>query len=523
MIPVLTRDQIRAYDTRAIEHCHVPGLILMENAGIGAVREIEAILSTCAPSGPVVVVCGAGNNGGDGFVVARHLAARGRGVQVLLAANAAKLRGDARANHDAYVGLGGVVMNCAAELTPLRSALAGAVVVVDALFGTGLDRPVEGHLAGVIDEINRAKAPRVSLDIPSGIDCDTGRVLGAAVRADSTITFAHLKPGLLAGEGAVHSGRVSCAPLGIADAALLEEVGWRAEVITAQAVAATLGERAPDAHKYRAGSVLVVAGSPGKVGAALLCGRAALRAGAGIVSIGTSPQAADALDVQVAELMTTRLGSATLEADLACALAKRDAVAIGPGLGFDADARGLVERVVLGFDGPVVVDADALAAFAGRAGELRGAPGPRILTPHEGELAKLLGTSAAVVAADRFGAAAEGSRLSGATVVLKGRNSLVAAPDGGIFVCRAGSAVLATAGSGDVLAGIVGAFACIAPPTAAACAAVFVHALAADLWRGRTRADRGLVASDLIALLPGALARVQRSAPTGIAEAPALA
>ncbi|MCC6521300.1 MAG: NAD(P)H-hydrate epimerase, partial [Polyangiaceae bacterium] len=420
MIPVLDRAQMRAYDRHAIEHCQVPGLVLMENAGAGAARRVAELARACSPgpsaAAPVVVVCGAGNNGGDGFVVARHLAACGLPVEVVLAVEAGKLAGDARANYLAWCGLGGAVGSAATAQEPLRAALERASLVVDALFGTGLDRPITGHLAAVVAALDAVDRPRVALDIPSGIDCDTGRVLGVAVRADMTVTFAHYKVGLLAGEGSRLAGRVVRVPLGFPDAGVLAAVGSRATVIEPARVRATLGRRPADGHKYRSGSLLVVAGSPGKVGAALLAGRAALRTGAGIVTLATSASAADALDAQVGELMTARLDPDALDATLDPLLLRRDAVAIGPGLGLDERARALCERIVLGHPGPVVVDADALTHFAGRAASLRRAAGARVLTPHEGELGRLLGVPSADVAADRFGAARRAADATGATV-----------------------------------------------------------------------------------------------------------
>lgn len=512
MTHVLDRDQIRAYDRHAIERCSVPGLVLMENAGRGAADRLCALAS--APRGhaerPVVIVCGRGNNGGDGFVVARHLATRGLPVRVVLLGTVADVTGDARANLDAYLGLGRSITQVVGDddLAGLGALLDGASQVVDAIFGTGLDRPVTGSLARVVELVNQARAPIVALDIPSGIDANTGQVLGSAVRAQHTLTFARPKVGLFAGAGAEHAGAIEVVDLGIPDEAIIDAVGFRARVVSPSDVARWLGRRAADAHKYRSGSLLVVAGSPGKIGAALLAARGALRAGAGIVTVGTWPEAAEAIDRQAGEWMTTRLDPTHLDESLAEALARRDAVAIGPGLGLGEQARRLVERIVIGFAGPVVVDADAVSAFAGRAEELRLAAGPRVLTPHAGELGRLLGARAADVEADRFGWARRGAEQTGQLVVLKGRNTVIARPDGGLWVCTAGNVVLATGGSGDVLTGIMGALACNAPAEGAACAAVYLHATAADDWRAASGADRGMVAGDLAAALPAVIARV---------------
>jgi NAD(P)H-hydrate epimerase len=377
---------------------------------------------------------------------------------------------------------------------------------VDALFGTGLDRPVEGYRGEVIDCINEAGCLTVALDIPSGIDADCGAVLGTAILADHTVTFAHHKTGMFTGPGVEHAGLIHRVGLGLPDAEILQAVGWVAEIIGADDALAWMARRGVDCHKYRAGSLLVLAGSPGKVGAALLAARGALRTGAGIVTIGTWPAAADSLDSAVAEVMTARIDPAELDGTLEEALRKRNAVAIGPGLGLGVDARALVDRIVLGFEGPAVVDADAISLFAGRPEALRTARGPRVLTPHSGELARLMGTTADAVEANRFDAALGAARATGQVVVLKGPNTLIAAPDGGCFVCTRGSSLLGTAGSGDVLTGMVGALLCVAPPLGAACAAVFVHATVADLWGADHGADRGMVAGDIVDGIPDAMA-----------------
>jgi len=513
MTLVLSREQIRAYDRHAIERCAVPGLVLMENAGRGAAECIARLLPTepSARSGAVLIVCGRRNNGGDGFVVGRHLLARGLAVQCFVAGKAAELQGDARANLAAYVGVGGLLreLDGPAALGELGDALRAARLVVDALFGTGLDRPIAGSTHDIIAAMNaHAAGPLVALDIPSGIDADTGQVLGIAVRAKHTITFARHKCGLLAGQGAEHAGEVHVVGLGVPDESIVAAVGHTAEVVEPAAVARALGRRPADAHKYQAGAVLIVAGRPGKVGAALLAGRAALRSGAGLVTIGTWPAAADSVDGQAAELMTARIDPSNLEQSLAEALHKRQAVAIGPGLGLDAQARTLVERVVLGFAGPAVVDADAISHFAGRPEALRAASGARVLTPHAGELARLLGLAATEVEANRFHYARSAALATGQVVVLKGRHTLIAGPDGALFVCTRGNAALATAGSGDVLTGMISALLCVAEPAAAACAGVFLHAAAADQWCDAHGADRGLVASDLIAAIPDLIGSV---------------
>ncbi|HZO11604.1 MAG TPA: NAD(P)H-hydrate dehydratase [Polyangiaceae bacterium] len=502
---ILTREQMRAYDAHAIDACKVPGVVLMENAGRGAADIIAQ-----ESKGAVTIVCGRGNNGGDGLVVARHLMTRGFEVRVLLAGEPDRVRGDARANLDAFVGLGGAVTSLSAspgdDLKPLHEALETASFGVDALFGTGLDRPLEGRMLEIVAALNEASCPIVALDIPSGLDANTGAVLGDAVCADLTITFGAYKPGLLQGEAANHTGVIELVELGIPDAGILDHVGCDTRFIVDDDVRDALGTRAPDTHKYRAGSVLVVAGSTGKAGAALLSARAALRAGAGIVTVATWPEVADRIEGRIEEVMTARLDRDSLEGSLEAALDRRNAVAIGPGLGLDESARRVSERLLLGFGGPLIADADAISHFAGRPEELRAAAGPRVLTPHSGELARLLGVTSRDIEADRFAAAREAAKRTGQVIVLKGRHTLVASSEG-MHVCRLGNAVLATAGAGDVLTGIVGALLCSsASAHDAACAAVHLHALCADRWREGVGADRGLLAGDLAEGLPDAIA-----------------
>ncbi len=501
--PILTREQMRAYDACAIEQCAVPGLLLMENAGRGAAD----LIAERGSYGPVIVVCGTGNNGGDGFVVARHLLARGIYAEAILLGEPEKVAGDAGVNLAAFLGVGGrvAVIEEGGDLDELSQALETATVVVDALFGTGLSRPVRGDHAAAIEAINAAECPCVALDIPSGIDANTGAVLGVAVRADATVTFGQLKSGLVQGGGVVHSGTITVVGLGFPDGGVLEEVGSEASFIEADAVAALLGARALDTHKYRAGSVLVVAGSRGKLGAALLVARGVLRAGAGLATIATWPEVAEALTGRFDEAMTFALEPADVEASLAAALERRKALAIGPGLGTDERARALSERLVLGWDGPMVVDADAITCFAGRPRTLREAEGPRVLTPHAGELGRLIGRSSEAVEAHRFAAAREAAELTGATVVLKGPHTVVATGDT-LAVCAEGNVALATAGSGDVLTGVLAALLATLPPHEAACAGVLLHARAAERWTRRTGADRGMLASEIADGIPGALA-----------------
>ncbi len=505
MIPVLSRAQMRAFDRYAIETCHVPGVVLMENAGRGAADVIGRLLGPALRNARVVVVCGAGNNGGDGFVVARHLWARGADVRVFLAGSPERVFGDARINHDSYVDLGGqvTIVRPGDPTADLEATLGLADLVVDALFGTGLDRAITGPIADIIDAINRAPGRRVSLDIPSGLDADSGAPLGACVEAHDTVCFGHLKVGLLTPQGARFAGRVHVCDLGLPDT-ILGKVGHVAEVIERRAIARAIGPRETDAHKFSVGAVLVCAGSAGKSGAALLCARGAFRAGAGVVTIGTWTEAIAAVDARMPEVMAVELERKTPLAKLDGLLQGRRVVVIGPGFGLDDAARKVVDHIIETFTGAVVFDADAITLYRERAHKLAKAKGTVVLTPHAGEMGRLLGVAAEVVERDRFGAVRKIVEQTKAVCVLKGARTIVASPEGRVAVNTTGNPILATAGSGDVLAGMIGAFLCSMPPFEAAMTGVHVHGLSGDVLRARL-GDRGVFAGELADEVPRVL------------------
>lgn len=515
MIPVLSAAQARAFDAFVAEACAVPSLLLMENAG----RSAALVAAERLPAGAdVLCVCGAGNNGGDGYVVARQLALLGHRVQVASLVRDAELRGDAAINAAAWRGVGGAVREVLedADVEAVLAPLIGrAALVVDGLFGTGLSRELTGRYRAAVERINALERPVLALDLPSGLHADTGAVLGAAVRADVTVTFGHPKPGLLTSRAADLVGELRIGPLGVSP-----ELGPGREPtaywLEPTDVASLAARRTASAHKGSSGRVLVIAGSVGKSGAALLAGTAALRGGAGLVTLATFAEAARSLDQRVIELMTEPLDAERPAASLARLLEGVDAVVVGPGLGMNAAARGVVEHVVRHFDGPKVLDADAVSHYAGRGAELAGAPGSCLLTPHPGELGRLLGTSAAQIEGDRFAAIEEAVRVTGQTVLLKGPHTLIAAPGGPPWVSSAGHPVLASGGSGDVLAGLCGACSVGLPPRQAAALAAQLHGRAARLWvAAHAGADRGLLARELCDLLPEARAELcgVRAAP----------
>jgi hydroxyethylthiazole kinase-like uncharacterized protein yjeF len=500
--PVLSRAQMRAFDQHAIEVCGVPSLVLMENAGRGATDVLVGeLLEGDAADADVVVVCGTGNNGGDGLVVARHLLVRHARAHVFLAGDIAKLSPDARANLEAWRGLGGAVHEIpAGDLAVLEQALTDADAIVDALFGTGLDRPIEGPLAGVIRAMNAAGPPCLALDLPSGLDADTGAALGVAVDASVTATFGHPKLGLLTPAGAVLAGEVHVVDIGV-PGEIVAHVGGSAQLLEAADLGLWIARRPPGSHKGSSGHVVVVAGSPGRVGAPQLVARGAMRAGAGLATIVTWPAAATSIEGHVLEVMTARLDPEHMSESLDAALRAAGAVVVGPGFGLDEAARTAVEYVLASWRGPVVVDADALTMFAGRPSVFMAAK-QAVLTPHPGEAARLLGCSPAEIEADRFRSARELVAASGAVVVLKGAHTIVASPDSRLAVSPIVCPALATAGSGDVLGGIVAAMACGLPAFEAACAGVLLHGQAGEAWARTRSTDRGMLASEIADELP---------------------
>ena len=491
--------EMRAIDEAAIRALGIPGLRLMEAAG-AAVAAHAALL---APRGRVVLACGAGNNGGDGWVAARLLHAAGREVLAVSLAPRDRLRGDARAAREAAEAAG----------VPVREAAGAAALdagpgelLVDAILGTGLGRPPEGLAAAAIrriGELRRAGARVLAVDLPSGLDADTGRPPGDCVRADRTVTFAFPKRGLLLFPGAELAGEVAVADIGIpAEAAARVPVGC--ELLEEEEARALVPPRPPDAHKGHAGRLLVIAGSPGKTGAAGLALAGALRGGAGLVTLAAREEVLALALSGRPEAMSLPLhghgplGPGDLE-PLLSAAREVDALVVGPGIPRGPETGALLRALLAGAGRPAVIDADALNALAAARAEggVAGLPSPAVLTPHPGEMARLCGLPVEAVQADRVGLAARQAAAWGCTVVLKGARTVVAGAAGPPAVIPTGNAGLATGGTGDVLAGLAGALLAggIAARDAAR-AAAWVHGRAGDL-AARRLGQRGLLASDL--------------------------
>jgi NAD(P)H-hydrate epimerase len=492
--PLPDAARMRAIDAWAIDECGVPSLELMEHAGSG----LADLARSLAPSGPIVVVAGKGNNGGDGLVAARLLRDGGREVDVLLAGDPAELQGDARANVERLTGAPPQALG-----DPIR---ADAALIVDALLGTGASGEPRGEIAAAIAAIEASPAPVLAADVPSGVDASSGVVAGAAVHAVATATFHAAKPGLWIEPGRGYAGAVHVVAIGIPDGApVTANVG-----LIRDALLDELPRRSAGSTKFTSGTVLVAGGSPGLTGAPCMAALAAQRAGAGYVTVAVPASLSLVFETRLLEAMTLALPDEHGAPTSAAAGVLLEAVAhrpggvlvLGPGVGRSSEAIAYVQQLVAGCDRPLVLDADGLHAYAGALAALGDAHrGAVVITPHEGELGRLLGISSEEVAFDRLRCAREAARQAHAVVVLKGDDTLVADPDGCVAVSSGATPGLATAGTGDVLAGVVGALlAARLEPFEAAAAAVRLHALAgrrAAALHGRD----GMIASDVIEAL----------------------
>jgi len=493
--PLYDAAGMRAVDRWAIEEQGVPSLELMERAGEAVADAVAAL----GPRGPVRVVAGKGNNAGDGFVAARHLARRGFEVEVLLLWPAAELRGDAAAN----------LARVEAEPAPadLEARLAGSGAVVDAIFGTGFSGAPRDPAAAAIAAVNRCGAPVVACDVPSGVDASTGEAAGAAVAADVTVSFHAAKLGHLVAPGKWHTGELRVAPIGIPPGAPVAPAAGR----IGEGVLQLAPRRGPRSTKFTSGQVTVAGGSRGLTGAVRMASEAAIRAGAGYATVAVPADLELAFECGRPEVMSRgcpcedgRLTEAAAEAVLG-AFERAAAGVLGPGLGRDSRSLALARAVAPRIGCPLVLDADGLNAFAGRAADLAARRAPTVLTPHAGELGRLLGRDHREVGDHRLACAREAAAATGAVVVLKGDDTLVV--DGERAAVNALPApALATAGSGDVLAGMIAALLARGlEPFAAACAAVLAHARAGREAARRVGAAESVIAGDVIAAIPAGL------------------
>jgi ADP-dependent NAD(P)H-hydrate dehydratase / NAD(P)H-hydrate epimerase len=511
---IVSTDEMRSIDRATSERFGVPSLTLMENAGTAVA---EFVISHYPRAERIVVLCGKGNNGGDGFVAARRLHEQKRRVQVILLADPDDLRGDAAVMFGQVPVAAIAVRSCEEwKSEPVRSSLQ-ADLYVDAVLGTGFKPPVTGLYADAIAIMNASRVPVIAVDILSGADADAVEAQsGTIARADAIVTFTAPRPAHVF--GGLTSGPTVVAEIGSPEEAIVSAL--QLNVITAREVAPLIGLRPAESNKGKYGHVLVVGGSLGKSGAAAMAGMAVLRAGAGLSTVATPKSVLGTVAGFHPELMTEPLPETGAGAISTSALDRieelaegKTVLAIGPGISRDPQTAELVRSLVARVQLPMVVDADGLNAFGGRTDELNGKGQTIVMTPHPGEMARLAGCSIADVQQDRLGVARKFAREHELIVVLKGHRTLVVQPDGEAWVNMTGNPGMATGGTGDVLTGVVAGMIAQHPKDAfaAVLAAVHLHGLAGDVMRERV-GEHSLVATDLLRGLPEAFRRMRETA-----------
>lgn len=514
---LVTAAEMQEMDRRTIESFGIPGLVLMENAARGATRILLKRFQGLENK-KIGVLAGRGNNGGDGFVMARYLFQKGIRVTVYLLSQKPSVKGDAAANLLLLDALGVPVIEMpdARSFSQHRIGLRHQDLWIDAILGTGLKSDVKGYFKDVIEFVNQSKKPVFAVDVPSGLNADTGQPCGACVRAHTTATFAYPKIGHLVYPGAGFTGNLEVVDIGIPPG-IAREIGPRQYILGPQTIRDALALRPPDAHKGHTGHLLVVAGSTGKTGAAAMTAVTAMRSGAGLVTLGIPESLNPILEVQVIEAMTSplpeipggALGKSSLDAILDL-LADKKCLALGPGLGTAPETRMLVHRLVQESTAPIVIDADGLNCLAGKTAILKKLKVPAILTPHPGEMARLTDSTPAEVQKDRITCARNFSEKFDVHVVLKGARTVIAHPDGRVYVNPTGNAGMAAGGMGDVLTGIVaGLVTQGCAPESAARMGVYLHGSAADDLQ-RKKGAVGYLATEVIDAIPEQFQKLER-------------
>lgn len=504
-----TAEQMRALDRLSIEELKIPGIVLMENAGSGTARLIDQTFGDESEKG-VIIICGLGNNGGDGFVIARHLHNMGYEVHIYLVGAKSKIKGDAKTNFKIVQKMGLPVWEIKSkrDVDDFGPALMNAGVVVDALFGTGLTRAIEGLFAGVIELVNENDVPVVAVDIASGLSANTGQPTGPVIAADMTATYGLGKIGQFLSPGAEISGQVEIIDISIPE--LCEERVWiPTHLIELDDILPLFVPRDPDTHKGTYGHVLMIGGSAGMNGAIIMAADAAVRTGAGLVTAALPESQLAIAEATLLESLKVGLPAnkyGELDASAIVPLLKmvkdKDVIAIGPGLGRSEDSAAVVLGLIEQTDAPMVIDADGLNALAGRIDSFNFAEKNLVLTPHPGEMARLIGTTTEEVQKDRIGCAADLSHKTGAVVVLKGSRTVIAEPEGQIWVNPTGNPGMASGGMGDVLTGMIAGFiAQGTEPLQAAIAGVHLHGLAGDYAKADV-GEHGLRAGEVLNQLP---------------------
>jgi hydroxyethylthiazole kinase-like uncharacterized protein yjeF len=510
MMKVATAEEMQELDRKAIETYRIPGIVLMENAGRGAAEVISRTFPDFHRK-KFAIIAGKGNNGGDGFVIARYLLNKGVLVRVYLLTDPKGLRGDAETNFHVFHRMKGEVISVPSskDYIKVKKDLERFDLLVDGIFGTGLDAEVRGYYREVIDHLNMLQKPIVAIDIPSGLDADTGKPLGAAIRASLTITFGLPKIGLLIPPGIDYVGEVKVIDIGIPKR-LVEEERIPTYLLEKEEIQKWLSiPRRPDTHKGDYGHLLVIAGSVGKTGAAAMASLSALRMGAGLVTLAIPKSLNAIMEAKLTEVMTEPLPETPKQTLSLRAFSpilrlceNKRAVIIGPGLGTYKETQSLILKLIRTLNLPIILDADGITALAAQSKILPVANRLLILTPHPGEMARLIRSQVKDVLDDRIGLSRNFSQSHQVHLVLKGHPSLISTPKGEIFINPTGNPGMASAGAGDVLTGMIGGLVCqgfdILPSLQIA---VYLHGLAGDEG-AKEMGEKSLIASDLIEKIP---------------------
>lgn len=509
MLPLVTALEMREIDRKAAEVFGTPTLDLMENAGKGLAKVIQKHYPATKR---VAIFCGKGNNGGDGLVAARYLSGKAN-VVVFLLCGKNEISGNARVNLDKFKGKLFEITE-EEEFKKTISGAAKADIIVDAILGTGLKSELSLPYRSIVEGINSLGKRVIAVDIPSGIDSDTGQIMGAAVKAEMTITFGIPKVGLYLFPGCDYAGKIEVIDIGFPEA-LISAEGMKTGIIEHADIAPLFPERPKDTHKGSFGHLLVVAGSRGKTGAAAMASNAALRSGAGLVTLAVPKNLQPIYEMKLTEVMTEPLseaekwsiGESALEEVIKLSEDK-SALAIGPGIVPTPSAIKVMAGLIEDIPQPLVIDAGGIDAIAENPDILKNAKGPRVITPHPGEMGRLLGLSSREVQADRVGMGRRFAEEYNVHVVLKGAHTVIAAPEGRVFINTTGNPGMASAGTGDVLSGLIGGLLAQGfKPEQAAVASVYLHGLAGDMVRDE-KGEYGIMATDLIEKIPYAIKTV---------------
>ncbi len=513
---LVTAEQMQELDKKTINQLGIPGVVLMENAGLQVVNVIQDEFGAVKGK-RIAIFAGKGNNGGDGFVIARHLANRGAEVKVMVFGELADISGDAKVNLDILLNMGHKVMplNNMNSINIVKLAMVYTDLAVDAVFGTGFKGTADEHIGKIIEIINEAGKPVISVDIPSGLEADTGKVNGPCIKATHTVTFGLPKLGLVVHPGLEYAGRLHIVDISIPPT-VVEEQNINSFLLTSQFVKQHLPVRNPLGHKGDFGRVLVVAGSEGMTGAACLTSVGALKSGAGLVTLGVPKSLHDLMEVKLTEVMTKPLPETDRRSisrdaleEVAALAADVNVVAIGPGLSMEPATAGFVRDLLPNLAKPVVLDADGINALAGHLELLQGLQAPLVITPHPGEMARLAGIKIEEVQNNRIEIAKQFAAQWRITVVLKGAGTVIAGSDGSLYINNTGNSGMATGGAGDVLTGVIaGLIAQGAQPALAAALASHIHGWAGDLAASE-KSETCLVAGDLLEFLPKAFKELE--------------